>query len=237
MLGSPSAGSLSMKRKIQLSIKRLADVLIAAIGLALAAPLFLLIAILIRLESPGPVIFRQLRSGRNRLHFHMFKFRSMYEAVPHLRNPDGSAFVGRNDPRVTRMGRWLREFSLDEIPQLFNVLLGDMSIIGPRPEKPEYTGELPAWALEKLQFRPGCLSLPLIHGRNELPWRERNELDIYYVQNYSLWLDVKILVLGLWTMLVTRQGVYSPGEIGAVVFQQTEKDTASTASYQTLTKE
>ncbi len=237
MLGSPSAGSLSMKRKIQLSIKRLADILIAAIGLALAAPLFLLIAIFVRLESRGSVIFRQLRSGRNRHPFCMFKFRTMYDGVPHVRNPDGSAFVRRNDPRVTRIGRWLREFSLDEIPQLFNVLRGEMSIIGPRPEKPEYTGELPAWALEKLQFRPGCLSLPLIHGRNELPWRERNELDIYYVQNYSLWLDVRILVLGLWTMLVTRKGVYSPDEIGAAVSQRAEKDTARSSGYQTLTEE
>ncbi len=226
-----------MKRKIQLSIKKLADVLIAVIGLALASPLFLLIAILVRLESPGSVIFRQLRSGRNRRPFYMFKFRTMYDGVPHLRNPDGSAFVGRNDPRVTRIGRWLREFSLDEIPQLFNVLRDDMSIIGPRPEKPEYTEELPAWALEKLQFRPGCLSLPLIHGRNELPWRERNELDLYYVRNYSLWLDVKILVLGLWAMLVTKKGVYSPGDIGAAVFQRAVKDTASPAGHQTFTKE
>ena len=80
----------------------------------------------------------------------MFKFRTMFDGVPHMRNPDGSAFIARNDARVTRVGRWLREFSLDEIPQLFNVLRGDMSIVGPRPEKPDYTEELPDWALEKL---------------------------------------------------------------------------------------
>lgn len=140
----------------------------------------------------------------------MYKIRTMYDGVPHMRNPDGSAFIGRNDARVTRVGRWLREFSLDETPQLFNVLRGDMSIVGPRPEKPDYTVELPDWALEKLSVKPGCLSLTLIHGRNELPWAQRNELDIAYVRDFSLWLDMKILVLGLWTMFVNRKGLYSP---------------------------
>jgi lipopolysaccharide/colanic/teichoic acid biosynthesis glycosyltransferase len=185
-------------------------VFLALAGLVLGLPLFLLIALLVRLESSGPIIFCQMRSGRNGVPFRMFKFRTMADGAPHLRNPDGSAFIARNDPRVTRIGRWLREFSLDEIPQLFNVLRGDMSVVGPRPEKPDYTEELPAWALEKLQVRPGCLSLTLIKGRNELPWATRNELDIVYVRNYSLALDTKILVLGLWAMFVNRKGLYSP---------------------------
>jgi lipopolysaccharide/colanic/teichoic acid biosynthesis glycosyltransferase len=196
--------------RIQLAIKRSADVFLALGGLVLGSPLFLLIALLVRLESSGPVIFCQMRSGRNGVPFCMFKFRTMADGAPHLRNPDGSAFIAKNDPRVTRVGRWLREFSLDEIPQLFNVLRGDMSVVGPRPEKPDYTEELPAWALEKLQVRPGCLSLTLISGRNELPWATRNELDIDYVRNYSLTLDMKILVLGLWAMFVNRKGLYSP---------------------------
>jgi lipopolysaccharide/colanic/teichoic acid biosynthesis glycosyltransferase len=195
---------------MQLAVKRSADVFLALAGLVLGLPLFLLIALLVRLESSGPIIFCQMRSGRNGVPFRMFKFRTMVDGAPHLRNPDGSAFIARNDPRVTRVGRWLREFSLDEIPQLFNVLRGDMSVVGPRPEKPDYTEELPAWALEKLQVRPGCLSLTLIRGRNELPWATRNELDIVYVRNYSLALDTKILVLGLWAMFVNRKGLYSP---------------------------
>lgn len=199
-----------MARKISLTIKRVVDITVAVVTLALGAPLFLFLMILVRLESPGPMLFRQLRSGRNGRPFWMFKIRTMYDGVPHLRNPDGSAFVGRGDPRLTRMGRFLREFSLDELPQLYNVLRGDMSIIGPRPEKTDYTAELPEWAREKLALRPGCLSLPLIHGRNELPWSERNELDVYYVRHFSLWLDLKILILGAWTMLVSRRGVYSP---------------------------
>jgi colanic acid biosynthesis glycosyl transferase WcaI len=229
--------NLSMKFKIRMSIKRVTDVLIATIGMVLAAPLFLLIAVLVRLESPGPVIFRQLRSGRNRRPFFMYKFRTMYEGVAHLRNSDGSAYVGRNDPRVTRVGRWLREFSLDEIPQLLNVLRGDMSIIGPRPETPQYTDELPAWALEKLRLRPGCLSMSLIYGRNELPWQARNRLDLDYVRNYSFWLDLTIFFRGVWAMLITRRGVYSPGEASAAVFKTHEKDAVGVTSYQTFTKE
>ncbi|SRR6266568_1374033 len=229
--------NLSMKLKIRMPIKRLADILIAAIGLVLAAPLFLLIAILVRLDSSGAVIFRQLRSGRNRRQFCMYKFRTMYEGVAHLRNSDGSAYVGHNDPRVTRVGRWLREFSLDEIPQLFNVLRGDMSIIGPRPETPQYTDELPVWALEKLRLRPGCLSMSLIHGRNELPWRVRNQLDLDYVRNYSLLLDLTVFFRGVWAMLVTRRGVYSPGEVGASVFNERQEDAVAATRYQTFTKE
>jgi lipopolysaccharide/colanic/teichoic acid biosynthesis glycosyltransferase len=199
---------------IQLGIKRFCDIAFALLCLVLGAPLLVLFALIIRFESPGPILFRQLRTGRNRHPFWMYKLRTMYHGAPHLRNPDGSAFVGRNDARVTCMGRFLREFSFDELPQFINVLRGDMSLIGPRPETTDYTAELPEWALAKLKFRPGCLSLPLIHGRNELPWHERNQLDLYYVDNYSLWLDLKIFVLGVWTMLVSRKGVYCPPRPG-----------------------
>jgi lipopolysaccharide/colanic/teichoic acid biosynthesis glycosyltransferase len=204
-----------LKIEIQLGIKRLTDIFLAVVSVILGLPLFAAIAMLVRLESLGPVIFCQWRSGRNGVSFRMYKFRTMYDGAPHLRNPDGSAFIERNDSRVTRTGRWLREFSLDEIPQLFNVLRGDMSLVGPRPEKPDYTEELPDWALDKLRFRPGCLSLTLIHGRNELSWVARNELDIVYVQTFSLVLDAKILVLGLWTMFVDRKGLYSPARPAA----------------------
>jgi lipopolysaccharide/colanic/teichoic acid biosynthesis glycosyltransferase len=227
-----------MKLRIQLGIKHLADILVAAVSLVVGVPLFVLIALLVRLESPGPVIFCQMRSGRDGVPFRMFKFRTMYDGAPHLRNPDGSAFIERNDSRVTRVGRWLREFSLDEIPQLFNVLRGDMSIVGPRPEKPDYTAELPAWALEKLCVKPGCLSLTLIRGRNELPWVTRNELDIVYVREFSLWLDAKILILGLWTMFADRKGLYSPTKsTTSVTLDPQETPTIATEHHQTACKE
>jgi undecaprenyl phosphate N,N'-diacetylbacillosamine 1-phosphate transferase len=227
-----------VKLEIKLGVKRLVDVVLAAFGMFLCFPMFLLVGLLVWLESHGPVIFRQARSGKNGVVFQMYKIRTMYDGVPHLRNPDGSAFIARNDTRVTRVGRWLREFSLDETPQLFNVLRGDMSIVGPRPEKPDYTAELPAWALEKLRFRPGCLSLTLIHGRNELPWAERNELDIVYVRDFSIWLDTKILVLGLWTMFVDRKGLYSPPRpLTPVALEPYEKRADSIARRQTAGKE
>jgi lipopolysaccharide/colanic/teichoic acid biosynthesis glycosyltransferase len=230
-----------MKLDLQLGLKRLADIALAVTGLLLCLPLFLLIALLIWLESPGPVVFRQARSGKNGVPFEMYKFRTMYDGVPHLRNADGSAFIARNDARVTRVGRWLREFSLDEIPQLCNVLRGDMSIVGPRPEKPDYTAELPAWALEKLRVKPGCLSLTLIHGRNLLPWAERNEMDLVYVRDFSMWLDVKILVLGLWTMFFDRKGLYSPPRLVAPVapvpLEPYEKRTGPIEQSQTASKE
>ena len=204
----------------------------------LCLPLFLVTAFLVWLESPGPVIFRQARSGKEGAVFEMYKIRTMYEGAPHLRNPDGSAFIARNDERVTRVGRWLREFSLDETPQLFNVLRGEMSIVGPRPEKPDYTAELPAWAHEKLKFKPGCLSLTLIHGRNELSWAERNVLDIVYVRDFSLWLDLTILVLGLWTMFFNRKGLYSPPRpLEAVRLEAFDKNLDSIVQPHTATEE
>jgi len=227
-----------MNLEIKLGIKRLVDVALAVFGLLLCFPLFLLTALLVWLESPGPVIFRQARSGKDGVVFQMYKIRTMYDGVPHMRNPDGSAFIARNDERVTRVGRWLREFSLDETPQLFNVLRGDMSIVGPRPEKPDYTAELPGWALEKLRFKPGCLSLTLIHGRNELPWAERNQLDIAYVRGFSLWLDAKIMVRGVWTMFVNRKGLYSPPKpLATVTLEPFEKLVDPIAHHQTASKE
>jgi lipopolysaccharide/colanic/teichoic acid biosynthesis glycosyltransferase len=227
-----------LKLEIQFGVKRMTDIFLAVVSMILGLPLFVVIAWLVRLESLGPVIFCQMRSGRNGVPFRMYKFRTMYDGAPHLRNPDGSAFIERNDSRVTRIGRWLREFSLDEIPQLFNVLRGDMSIVGPRPEKPDYTEELPVWALDKLRFRPGCLSLTLIHGRNALSWLARNELDIVYVQTFSLALDAKILVLGLWTMFVNRKGLYSPARPSEPVTSDPhEKQTDAIEHHQTACKE
>ena len=224
--------------KTKIGIKRIADILIAAIGFILCLPFFLVTALLVWLESGGPVIFRQARTGKNGTVFQMYKVRTMHVGVPHLRNPDGSAFIARDDARVTRVGRWLREFSLDETPQLYNVFRGDMSIIGPRPEKPDYTAELPEWALEKLQFKPGCLSLTLIHGRNQLSWAARNELDIVYVRDFSLWLDLKILVLGLWTMFVARKGLYSPVRpAGQMKLGTSENHSETMIQNQSATKE
>lgn len=172
-------------------VKRAIDIGVSLVGIVLLAPVMIIIAILIKLDSPGPVLHLSQRMGRNGKPFTMYKFRSMYVNSPVLRNPDGSMRVDKNDPRVTPIGRILR-LGFDELPQLFNVLKGDMSLIGPRPD--------PLWALShyhgeerrRLLVRPGMTGLAQIAGRTNIPWRERLKYDIEYLERQSLWLDCKI---------------------------------------------
>src|SRR5579872_7386701 len=175
-----------------LAVKRAMDVLGSAMGIAVALPLFPLVAILIKLDSRGPVFFRQERIGRNGTAFEIFKFRTMAHNVPEILNPDGSRFVAKNDARVTRVGRLLRDTSLDELPQLINILRGDMSLVGPRPDQPG--GQLlDEGSLRKKQsVKPGLTSLASVNGRNRIPWRERVDWELRYVDNASLKLDLQI---------------------------------------------
>ncbi|MGB9775308.1 MAG: undecaprenyl-phosphate glucose phosphotransferase [Anaerolineae bacterium] len=184
-----------------LLVKRLIDVTIAAVGLLLGAPLFGLIALAIRLDSPGPVIFRQTRVGlRGRL-FEMYKFRSMHvgaeeqqDMLADLNEADGPIFKIRDDPRLTRVGRILRRLSLDELPQLVNVLRGEMSLVGPRPPIPAEVEKYQEWHKKRLEAPPGMTGLWQVSGRSRLSFDEMVLLDIYYIENWSLWLDFKILM-------------------------------------------
>jgi exopolysaccharide biosynthesis polyprenyl glycosylphosphotransferase len=184
-----------------LLVKRLIDVTIAAVGLLLGAPLFGLIALAIRLDSPGPVIFRQTRVGlRGRL-FEMYKFRSMHvgaeeqqDMLADLNEADGPIFKIRDDPRLTRVGRILRRLSLDELPQLVNVLRGEMSLVGPRPPIPAEVEKYQEWHKKRLEAPPGMTGLWQVSGRSRLSFDEMVLLDIYYLENWSLWLDFKILM-------------------------------------------
>jgi len=184
-----------------LLVKRLVDVTVAALGLVLCAPLFALIALAIRLDSPGPVIFRQTRVGlRGRL-FEMYKFRSMHvgaeeqqDMLADLNEADGPIFKIRDDPRLTRVGRIIRRLSLDELPQLVNVLRGEMSLVGPRPPIPSEVEKYQEWHKKRLEAPPGMTGLWQVSGRSRLPFDEMVLLDIYYIENWSLWLDFKILM-------------------------------------------
>ncbi len=184
-----------------LLVKRLIDVTIAAVGLLLGAPLFGLIALAIRLDSPGPVIFRQTRVGlRGRL-FEMYKFRSMHvgaeeqqDMLADLNEADGPIFKIRDAPRLTRVGRILRRLSLDELPQLVNVLRGEMSLVGPRPPIPAEVEKYQEWHKKRLEAPPGMTGLWQVSGRSRLSFDEMVLLDIYYIENWSLWLDFKILM-------------------------------------------
>jgi undecaprenyl phosphate N,N'-diacetylbacillosamine 1-phosphate transferase len=167
------------------------DVGVSLMGIILLAPLLIIIAILIKLDSSGPVFYPSQRLGRNGRPFTMLKFRSMYVNSPELRNPDGSMRVDKKDPRVTRTGRILR-LGFDELPQLLNVLAGDMSLIGPRPDPPEALPHYRGEERRRLSVRPGITGLAQITGRNDIPWRERLKYDVEYVEHYSLWQDCRI---------------------------------------------
>jgi lipopolysaccharide/colanic/teichoic acid biosynthesis glycosyltransferase len=162
----------------------------------------LVIATLIRLTSEGPVLYRQTRCGLNGRRFTLYKFRSMVadaEArrpdLEHLNEMDGAAFKMADDPRVTGLGRWLRKFSLDELPQMWNVLRGDMSFVGPRPPLPEEVERYLPWQRRRLRMRPGLTCLWTLEGRNRLLKFDRLvQFDLAYIDNWSLWLDLKIFL-------------------------------------------
>jgi lipopolysaccharide/colanic/teichoic acid biosynthesis glycosyltransferase len=165
------------------------------------APLLALISLAIRLDSPGPVLFHQTRVGAGGRPFVMHKFRSMrqgaeaeLEQVRHLDETGGPIFKIHNDPRLTRVGRLLRRPSLDELPQLWNVLRGEMSLIGPRPPLPEEVAQYLEWHKKRLEVRPGMTGLWQVSGRSLLSFDEMVLLDLYYIENWSLWLDFKILL-------------------------------------------
>jgi len=179
---------------MQLALKRVMDIFGALSGLVLLSPLLMLCAGLVAFSSPGPILFRQRRLGRYGRPFLILKFRTMLVDAPDLRNADGSAFSGSSDPRVTQVGRFLRSSSLDELPQLWNVLCGEMSLIGPRPDQCNQLIHYRPEELEKLQMKPGLSGLAQISGRNAISWENRKALDCQYVHNWSIALDLSILI-------------------------------------------
>jgi exopolysaccharide biosynthesis polyprenyl glycosylphosphotransferase len=182
-------------------VKRGMDILGAVIGFTFGAPFWGLIALAIRLDSPGPVIFHQTRVGTGGKQFEVYKFRSMREGaeaelekLSGLNEAEGHFFKIRDDPRKTRVGRFLRRTSLDELPQLWNVLRGEMSLVGPRPPTPDEVADYQEWHKRRLDGRPGMTGLWQVSGRSLLSFDETVLLDVYYIENWSLWLDFKILL-------------------------------------------
>ncbi|MDO7907201.1 sugar transferase [Paenibacillus sp. JX-17] len=182
--------------------KRILDVCCAAVGLVALSALLLVIAVLIKLEDwKGPVIFYQTRVGKDGKHFRMYKFRSMVtnaeaqlEQLLEHNEIQGAMFKMKEDPRVTRVGRFIRRTSLDELPQLFNVLKGDMSLVGPRPALPREVEEYSPYDKQRLLVTPGCTGLWQVSGRNHLTFHEMVRLDLDYICNRSILLDIKIIL-------------------------------------------
>jgi exopolysaccharide biosynthesis polyprenyl glycosylphosphotransferase len=175
---------------VQAFVKRAMDFVLAAVLLVLSAPFALFIAIWIRLDSPGPAFFTHGRIGRHGVPFLLWKFRTMTTET----HPYDTAPTDPNDPRITRAGRWLRRFSLDELPQLWNVLRGEMSMVGPRPEMPHIVARYEPWQRIRLEVKPGVTGLWQIIGRKNLPLELNLEYDLYYIKNQSLILDLVILL-------------------------------------------
>ncbi len=200
MSGMPA----SISSGIRLGAKRIADLLLAGIALLVLSPLLLVLAILIKIASPGPIFFRQARLGKDGKVFRIYKFRTMHHNAPVLKNDDGSMWTGKEDPRIFTLGKILRKYSLDELPQFINVMEGDMSIVGPRPDLAEQRELYEEGQERKLLMKPGITGWAMVNGRNTIPWEKRIELDIWYIENHSLWLDLKtalmtvpVLVFGL----------------------------------------
>jgi sugar transferase EpsL len=178
--------------------KRVVDLAAAAVGLACSLPLLAAIAVLVRSTMGPPVLLRQVRAGINGRPFRLWKFRTMTNAR------DGAGALLPDDVRLTPLGRWLRTWSLDELPQLVNVLLGDMSLVGPRPLLMRYLPRYDSRQRERLLMKPGITGWAQVMGRNALAWEVRLELDARYVEEWSLWLDLKILALTSWRLLRTE---------------------------------
>ncbi|MGH2543603.1 MAG: sugar transferase, partial [Ardenticatenaceae bacterium] len=197
-----------------LALKRFVDIAISSVALLIFSPIVLLTTVAIKLDSPGPILYRQERIGRGGRPFTIYKFRSMRVGADEelarlatLNEADGPLFKIRNDPRVTRVGRIIRKLSIDELPQLFNVLKGDMSLIGPRPALPQEVAQYEEWHHKRLEAAPGLTGLWQVSGRSDVTFDEMMLLDIYYTEQWSPMLDTMILLKTIPTVLFQR-GAY-----------------------------
>jgi sugar transferase EpsL len=197
--------------------KRIIDVSLSAVGLAVAAPLIIVLALVIRAALGSPVLFSQMRPGLNARPFMLYKFRSMNDA----RSPDGE-LLG-DEVRLTALGKWLRKLSLDELPQLWNVLKGDMSLVGPRPLLMEYLPLYDERQRRRHEVRPGITGWAQVKGRNALSWEEKFDLDVWYVERQSFALDLRIIGMTI-AKLVRPHGISQPGSATMPRFTGSARD-------------
>jgi undecaprenyl phosphate N,N'-diacetylbacillosamine 1-phosphate transferase len=187
--------------------KRILDLILALIALPFWLIILIIIGPIIYLQDKGPIFYNAPRLGKDGKIFTMYKFRSMRVNAPDIRNEDGSTYNSEDDPRLTKIGKFIRKTSLDETPQLLNIIHGDMSIIGPRPDLPEHRLLYEGNEERKLEVRPGVSGYNQAYYRNTVPWKERIQHDIYYIDHLSLWLDMKIFLKTAVSVL-KREDIY-----------------------------
>jgi exopolysaccharide biosynthesis polyprenyl glycosylphosphotransferase len=208
----PTSNVLLFRREYQVT-KRIFDLSLSLLALPLLLPLMGICALLVWLDDPASVLFKQKRTGKGGRRFEMYKFRTMAtnaeelkQTYAHLNELTWPDFKITDDPRVTRVGRFLRKTSLDELPQIFNVMKGDMSLVGPRPTSFDMS-TYSLWQTERLEVLPGITGLWQVNGRSDLDFNERLRLDIEYIEKQSLWLDIQILISTV-TVVFTQRGAY-----------------------------
>lgn len=189
--------------------KRAFDIVFSIIFLPFWFIILIIISPIMYLQDKGSIFYNAPRLGQDGKLFKMYKFRSMKMNAPDLRNEDGSTFNAKNDPRLTKVGQFIRKTSIDETPQLLNIIKGDMSFIGPRPDLPEHCDLYEGNEKRKLEVSPGVTGYNQAYYRNTVPWKERIQNDIYYIDNLSLWLDIKIFIKTAVSVLI-REDVYIP---------------------------
>ncbi|WP_180028518.1 sugar transferase [Acinetobacter sp. YH16032] len=205
-------------------MKRLIDIVIASLAIILLLPIFIIVAFKVRKHLGSPVFFYQERPGKDTKIFKMIKFRSMLDAVDKNGNPLPDA------KRITPFGHKLRSTSLDEMPQLINVLKGDMSIVGPRPQMKEFLDHYTPEQMRRHEVKPGMTGLAQVSGRNNLSWEEKFELDVQYVETQSMWLDFKIMFKTV-KVMITKEGINAPDqEVGATRFSSQGSSNIKTGS-------
>lgn len=190
-------------------IKRFFDVIVAVVAAIVLLPLMIIVFVAVKIDSEGPVIFKQDRLGLNGKEFKIYKFRSMCQGAEHT---GSGVYSGADDMRVTKVGKFIRATSIDELPQLFNIIKGDMSFIGPRPPLTYHPWEISEYTEEQFRMfsvRPGITGWAQTHGRKEVEWHERIRLNVWYVDHMSLWLDIKILFTTVFKVLKNEDNVNS----------------------------
>ena len=187
--------------------KRFLDVLISLLCLPIFFIILLIFGPLIYFSDKGTIFYNAERLGMNGTVFKMYKFRSMKLNAPDIRNEDGSTFNSEDDPRLTSIGKFIRKTSIDEVPQILNVLKGDMSIVGPRPDLPEHFNVYSESEKRKLSVRPGITGYNQAYFRNTIPWKERIKNDIYYIDHLSFWMDIRVVFKTAWSIL-SRKSVF-----------------------------